>query len=323
MEALKSLTETKGNSISAVLLPTIQNFVPYLQANKSSILSTPLTTHSYGPHPRQNLDYYPSSSSSSGASSPILIFFYGGGLISGDKILPMVPDSLIYHNLGSFFAQRGITTLIADYRRVNSPFGGEDAVYPSGGEDVATVLQWLGSEEGAKEVRGDRKRVYLMGNSAGGLHIATWLLSPHFQPERKPLHAGAGPVHVQGIIAVGVPFGFDKMLENRKDMITTYWGSEEDARRKFPMGLLEAVGREGKSKEELGIPKMLILTSENDPDDEILKPNREFVGLMEKIWGEKVDARVIEGHNHISPAMALGSGQGEKWGEDVVEWIRG
>ncbi|KAM3078580.1 hypothetical protein ACMFMG_006450 [Clarireedia jacksonii] len=269
MEALKTLAQTKGNAIQAVLMPTIQALVPSLLAQKSTILSVPRTTYSYGAHPRQNLDHYPSTS---GPSSPILIFFYGGGLIRGDKILPMVPDGLIYHNLGSFFALRGITTLIADYRRVNSSFGGEDAVFPSGGEDVATVLKWLGSEEGEREVKGDRRNVYLMGNSAGGLH-------------RKALHDGSGPVHVKGVIEVSVPFGFDQAADDRVDMLTAYYGSVEEAKQKCPTGLLQAIGKEGKSKEELGVPKVLVLLAEHDPEDEILAPNTEFVGLMEKVWG--------------------------------------
>ncbi|PQE26042.1 carboxylesterase type b protein [Rutstroemia sp. NJR-2017a BBW] len=320
MEALKTLAKTQGNAIQAVLMPSIQAFVPLLLSNKTSILSTPRTTYSYGSHARQKLDHYPSSS---GPSSPTLIFFYGGGLIRGDKILPMVPEGLIYHNLGHFFAQRGITTLIADYRRVNSSFGGEDAVFPSGGEDVAAVLKWLGSEEGEKEVKGDRKNVYLMGNSAGGLHIATFLLSPHFLSQRKALHSGTGPVQLKGAIEIGVPFGFDQAADDRQDMLVAYYGSIEEAREKCPTGLLKAVEKEGKSKEELGVPKLLFMVSENDPEDEILAPNREFVGLVEKVWAEKGEVREIEGHNHISPLMALGSGEGEKWGEELAAWVKG
>jgi hypothetical protein len=33
---------------------------------------------------------------------------------------------------------------------------------------------------------------------------------------------------------------------------------------------------------------------------------------------------VLKGHNHISPPVALMSGdkEGEKWGEDLVGWMR-
>jgi hypothetical protein len=34
--------------------------------------------------------------------------------------------------------------------------------------------------------------------------------------------------------------------------------------------------------------------------------------------------RVLKGHNHVSPPAALMSrdAEGEKWGEDVAEWIK-
>ncbi|KAI5996757.1 hypothetical protein EDC04DRAFT_3096472 [Pisolithus marmoratus] len=39
--------------------------------------------------------------------------------------------------------------------------------------------------------------------------------------------------------------------------------------------------------------------------------------------GGTVDEFVLEGHDHLSPILALSSGSGEGWGYDVVRWIMG
>lgn len=114
-------------------------------------------TYTYDAHPRQTLDIYqPADESEDGSEkpNPILIFFHGGGLIRGDKNLQMpgLDPGVIYANLGSFFAKRGIMTVVPNYRRVDFQGGGEGARFPSGGEDglsfflpllVLVVVGWL------------------------------------------------------------------------------------------------------------------------------------------------------------------------------------
>jgi hypothetical protein len=61
-----------------------------------------------------------------------------------------------------------------------------------------------------------------------------------------------------------------------------------------------------------------------DHRDEIAQPVRDFADLRTEIWGSGVELKTMKGHNHISAVLALMSGDaaGEKWGEDVAEWIR-
>jgi hypothetical protein len=245
---------------------------------------------------------------------------YGGGLIRGDKKSPNTPENLVYHNLGTFFAKRGLTTIIPDYRRANSPFGGEDAVFPSGGEDVSLVLKWL---EGF--VSTGKRDVYLLGNSAGGVHVTTYLLEPRFLEQRKKYTSGETSITLKGFIDLAVPLHFKNALAGRSDPLQKYYGDEKDVSEKCAYGLLEAVAKTGKSREEIGIPKALALLGEYDPQDEIGEPMQDFVALWKKTWGEdSITFETIAGHNHISPPLSLMSGdiKLEKWAEDVVTWIQ-
>lgn len=228
----------------------------------------------------------------------------------------------MYHNVGSFFAQRGITAINPNYRRVNSKFGGEDATYPSGGEDVGLVLKWL--DEGGL---GKGKRdVYLLGNSAGGVHASTFLLEPTFLEARKKYVSGTGAIALKGIIDVSVPFHFKTALPGRSEVNQAYYGDEKAVEERCVFGLLEAIAKSGKSRQEVAVPKALVLVGEYDPEDEIAGSVRDFVALWKKTWGEEgITFADMPGHNHISPPLALMSGdaKGEKWGEDVAKWIKG
>jgi hypothetical protein len=315
MEQLKELDTSTGRGIQDILMPTFKIFAPLLLQNKETILSVPRKEESYGPHPRQKLDVYLPPNSS--ASTPILVFFYGGGLVRGDKIVPQFPGGLLYHNLGAFYAKRGITTIVADYRRVNSEFGGEDAVFPSGGEDVSLVFKWLEgfSQKGSGNV-------VAMGNSAGGVHLSTFLLSPQFLEQRKSLASGEKGIKLVGGVELGVPFHFKSSDLGRAETLLTYYGDKKGIEEKSVYGLLEAVGKTGLSREETAVPKLLLLLGEFDPDNEIVEPVRDFSELEKKTWGS-TELRIVEGHNHISPPQGLmtGDAKAEKWGEDVAEWI--
>lgn len=171
-----------------------------------------------------------------------------------------------------------------------------------------------------------KRDVYPMGNSAGGVHISSHLLEAQFSAERKAWEAKG--IIRKGAINVGVPYRFSSAQAVRKDMLSRYYGSDAEIEAKCPCGLLKARGVSGghsggkKSRRELGSPKLLIMHSEFNPEGEILVPNREWVELAEKTWGEKMEVVEIGGHNHISPPMALGTGEGEEWGQRVVGWIR-
>lgn len=254
------------------------------------------------------------------------MFLYGGGLTRGDKILQVIPGGVVYHNLGTFFAKQGYTTVIPDYRRVNDAQAktGEDAVFPSGGEDLSLVLDFLEKQE-----NGSKRDVYVMGNSAGGLHTSTFMLYSKFKEQRRKLMSGSGSLHLKGAIMMSVPCDFDTAAEGRMAMLSTYYppkdSSEKSACKEYePCGLLRGLDKD-QSRSELGVPPFLQLEGELDPEDEILGSMTRFRQTWGQAFGDEgIEVKLMEGHNHISPPMGLMSGEdkAEKWGHDVVAWMK-
>lgn len=215
-----------------------------------------------------------------------------------------------------------------NYRRVNSqgPGGvkmGEDAVFPSGGEDVAAVLSWVEKEFGG-EGKGKRD-VFLVGNSAGGVHASTFCFGERFEEQRKELVAGKKGVTLKGLVNIAVPVHFKRAEKDRGEVLEAYYGNGKEVEERCVFGLSEAIKKSGKKREEVGVPACLGVLGEFDPEDEIAEPMHDFVKLwkgMGKSWEDSIELLMAVGHNHLSPPMALCSGEGEQWAEDVVAWIK-
>ena len=127
MAEVRVLHHAVGTQILAVRSDTFKIFTPGLLENAERIQSIPPVTETYGSHARHKVDIYQSHEHNIG-NEPILIFLYAGGLTRGNRTLDVVPKGLVYNNLGTYFASRGITTLIPDYRRVDGKKGGDGAV---------------------------------------------------------------------------------------------------------------------------------------------------------------------------------------------------
>ncbi|KAJ9608057.1 hypothetical protein H2200_007045 [Cladophialophora chaetospira] len=301
-----------GTSIGEVVFPTYQVYTPLLQKQAEVIKSTKRQTFTYGSHPRQQLDLYTPSNSEKGQDK-LLIFLYGGGLVRGDKISPVVPQELVYANLGHFFAERvGCKVIIPDYRLIS-----HEAKFPSGGEDLALVVQW--AKENIKQDSKDPLDLYIMGNSAGGIHSATYLFASQFSESRRGiLGSGAAELRLKGVILLAVPFHFDQAVAERAETLSSYYGTE--VQQHSPLGLLRSSKEDG-SVDGFKEVQFLVITASLDPKAEILVPNDDFV----KEWplGSNLAKLEIEGHNHISPVLSLGTGveEEERWGQQVVDFI--
>lgn len=298
-------------------MPTYQVYMPLLLGRADTIKSTKRESFSYGSHPRQQLDLYTPTTAAQ-TQNTIFVFLYGGGFVRGDKINPNAPQGLVYANVGHFFAEAlGCKVVIPDYRLIS-----HGAKFPSGGEDLELVIEWVKANvahDAAKPLN-----LFMMGNSAGGVHLATYLLAPQFTESRqKILDPNVTAVRLGGVALLAAPLHWGQALPDRAETLNAYYGA--DAQQHSPLGQLRAMREDGSLSSLSEIP-FLILTATLDPQDEILAPNSDFV----KEWrsanavSSNMSEIVIDGHNHISPCLALGTGVAneEQWGRQVVEFIK-
>lgn len=321
MEGLQSLPR----SISGSVQQTFQIFEPLLLQNADAIRSTKRETFTYGGHPRQTLDvYYPTQAkrrpSLAAANIPVLIFLHGGGLIRGSKTIPGFADGLAHANVGHFFAERlGYTTIIPDYRLMS-----HGARFPSGGEDLSKVVDWvretLGRQDGYASID-----LFIMGNSAGGIHLATYMLARDFTIPRKKVMTMDPDVSValRGIVLLSVPFNFRQADPSRSDVLKKYFG--EDVHANSPQGLLKSAMLRDPDDVFPNI-RIMVLNGTLDPEDEIMDPRSEFLQEWEELDEDTraaVTVEMMNGHNHISPPLSLGTGKegAEAWGYQVGSFL--
>jgi acetyl esterase/lipase len=160
----------------------------------------------YGPADRNLLDVFMPETASSGR--PVMMFVHGGAFIRGNKHLPGTP---FYDNIMLWAVKNGFVGVNITYRLApQSP-------WPAGVEDVAAAVQWV--TEKIAERGGNPARIYLMGHSAGAVHVATYVSHPEFNKVKDGGLRGA--ITVSGIYdlkegAVGDPerayFGTDPSL---------------------------------------------------------------------------------------------------------------
>ncbi|KAJ5459495.1 uncharacterized protein N7458_001047 [Penicillium daleae] len=301
-----------GTGIYEVLVPTLEVYTPLIEANAARIDAASVQTYSYGEHPRQKLDIYlpTESGSSSTTPNPILVFLYGGGFTNGDKVNQNKP--LFYRNLGYFFSQKGqLETIIIDYRLVK-----HGAKFPDGGEDLSEALAWVD-----RRYSGQKRPLFILGNSAGGMHACAWLFEPIFKDTRRALIESSNGIRITGIVLVGVLYHFGYSTASLKERLASYLGTELDhyspmisARRCLESGELMSAG----------LPPVLVIDSELDPDD-ILRATQDFISVLRKSNYLEIKYLQAQGHNHISPPLALGTGiPGEEdWAFQVLSFING
>ena len=157
----------------------------------------------YGPGDRHLLDVFTPETGSS--ARPVLIFIHGGGFVAGNK---RAPGSPFYDNVMLWAVKNGFVGVNATYRLApQSP-------YPAGAEDLAAVVAWVAGKIG--ERGGDPARIYLMGHSAGAVHVANYVSHPEFYKVKDGGLAGA--LMLSGI--------YDPTASPLGDAEITYFGSD-------------------------------------------------------------------------------------------------
>jgi acetyl esterase/lipase len=225
----------------------------------------------YGPADLNVLDVFTPETAT--AARPVLTYVHGGAFIAGNKRAPGSPFS---DNVMLWAARNGFVGVNVNYRLA------PQSTWPAAAEDLASAVQWVSDK--IKEHGGDPARIYLMGHSAGAVHVASYVSHPEFYKVKDGGLAGA--IFVSGI--------FDLNATPAGDPEKAYFGADPAryAERSSLKGLLAAK-----------IPLMMV-TAELDP------PNfgRQFDLLKEatrKAPSGCIRALLLPQHSHMSEMYAV------------------
>lgn len=160
----------------------------------------------YGAHERQRLDIY-AMPGAGAPPRPALLFVHGGAFVKGDR--DKTPE--IYSNVLRYFAPRGFVGVNIGYRLADA------ASYPGATVDIAAAVGWV--KENAPAWNIDAGRIFLMGHSAGGAHVASYAFDRRHQPPDG--HGLAGLIVVSGRVRP------DVMRENpNAAKVKAYYGED-------------------------------------------------------------------------------------------------
>jgi triacylglycerol lipase len=157
----------------------------------------------YGDHERHRLDVHTSGEQ---ANAPVFVFVHGGGFIGGDK---HVPGSPAYDFLGAWAVRNGWAGVTITYRLA------PEHTWPSGAQDVASAIAWI--RDNIADYGGDPDRIVVAGNSAGAVHVASYVTGQ--------ASAGQDSGSLDGVRGAAMLSGFYRVpLDERGDLERAYYG---------------------------------------------------------------------------------------------------
>jgi acetyl esterase/lipase len=199
----------------------------------------------------------------------VLVFIHGGGFVMGDKTTEGSP---FYDNIGGFAVDEGWVGVTMTYRLAPGNR------WPAGGEDVALAVEWL--RENVAQFGGNPDRIFIMGQSAGAVHVADCVA--RFSPKI------AGALMVSGIydLATSAPNQFQQ----------AYYGED-------PAGWAPASTVAGLISSDI---PLFFAVSEFDPVDF----QQQAASLTARYASTKnafPRMHWLGGHNHLSPVLEIGT----------------
>ncbi|GAA1726406.1 alpha/beta hydrolase [Microbacterium paludicola] len=241
----------------------------------------------YGPDVRQRLDLHAREPLAPGGARPVVLFVHGGGFSGGDKSDPELP---FFDDVGAWAAERGWIGATMTYRRA------PEHAWPAGSRDVAAAVERLSA--GAAEIGADPDRIVLFGHSAGAAHVAGFLAG-HGGP------TAAAPACA--ILQSGI---YDPAAAEDEiaAMVALYYGDAAERPARATLPALAATR----------VP-LLLGAAEFDP----ASFQRQTAAALAAILRERGSlplAQVAQGHSHVTPVLALGTG--DTYGAVVAGFIR-
>ena len=265
----------------------VRLFEPLLEAApKTGIVVT--RDLSYGPEPAQRLDVYGREGLT---GAPVVIYVHGGAYVRGDKNL----TGEIFANVSTWFARQGVLGINANYRLAPG------AAWPSGAQDVRAVIAW--AKANAARYGGDPDRIFLMGNSAGATHIASYVFDRSLQPPGGPGVAGA--ILISGRYAVTT----DPSSPVRGSL-QAYFGTDPTAyRERSPLSHVD----------ETKLPVFIVFAEFDDPGLDVVGAQL-FAALCRRDGACPRIHRML-GHNHLSEVFAFNTAD-ETLGREILDFMR-
>jgi triacylglycerol lipase len=225
----------------------------------------------YGAADRNLLDIFMPETVSS--PRPVLIFVHGGAFVAGDRREPGTP---FFDNIALWAARNGFVGVNMTYRLA------PQAKWPAGAEDIGSAVQWVANNIGGRG--GDPARIYLMGHSAGAVHVASYVSHPQFYKVKGGGLAGA--IMVSGL--------YDLTAMKLRDPERAYFGND-------PLRYAEESSLQGLAT--TGIP-LMIVTAEMDPPAFL----RQFELLKDatcKRASGCARALILPQHSHMSEVYSI------------------
>tara|TARA_A100001391_G_scaffold1033_3_gene1438 strand:- start:33235 stop:34098 length:864 start_codon:yes stop_codon:yes gene_type:complete len=268
--AIRAKLKAFGNALTPDMLGGTQAMMA--EMNKGLSPETQVQRDiEYGPDPRNRLDLFKQGAPK---GVPVFVFVHGGGFVMGDK---HTEGSPFYSNIGDFAARHGMLGVTMTYRLA------PDHCFPSGPDDLAMAVDWL--RENVAEHGGDPARIVISGQSAGATHVAGYLA-----------HRGD---HAEGIAGAVLMSGiYDTHTCEPNQFAEAYYGKDRrgwGAASCMP-GLLETQ-----------VPVQFSV-AEFDPDD-FQQQAAQLVEQWHAARGRYPEMHYLSGHNHLSPALSIGSDQ--------------
>ncbi|MGD1325709.1 alpha/beta hydrolase [Pandoraea pnomenusa] len=246
----------------------------------------------YGPHVRHRLDIYrPEVSAESPA--PVVVFVHGGGFVRGD----MNANAQIYGNVPRYFARHGCIAVNVEYRLA------PEAPFPGGAQDVAAAVRWVRDHVSAYAGQGgaDLSRMLLIGHSAGGSHVASYLCDPRVRPAMP---------EVAGAVLISARLRADVLPDNpNAPGVVAYYG--EDPQRygaDAPTAHVDA----------MPVPAMVVIAEFENPHLDTYA--LEFCYRLALRDGRAPRFVQVRDHNHTSIVAHLDTGD-DSLGREILQFL--
>ena len=242
----------------------------------------------YGPADRNLLDIFAPDAVRS--ARPVLIFVHGGAYIGGNK--RTTPTSPFYDNIMLWAARNGFVGVNVAYRL--APL----APWPAGAEDLATAIKWITDNIG--ERGGNPARIYLMGHSAGAVHVANYVSHPEFHKVKGGGLAGA--IMLSGI--------YDLTATPLADSGRAYFGAD-------PARYAERSSLSGLATTDI---PLMIAVAELDPEGFVLQFDLAKEASCKRAGG-CARTLLLPQHSHMSEVYSINTAD-TRLTDQILEFVK-